>query len=453
MHSPARLSAFVVLFTACALQPRTSQIPPAESQIRSRIVPLVEYHQHVVGPTALAHLYPPQAPIPAAQLPPELDRLLREREKINGTGEVDTLFTDSAQILDISEGEDHWSRGREAAEIMAGAYGPKTRFVANAYALGDAAGWIAGTVPRDDSTVSMHFLFGLKRDSTRSWRIALEYATTKPPNEFHGPITSEKVIQVLNDAAIQRAVVLSVAYWIGDGNEKVSIEEEYTKVRAENDWMVQQVLAHPGRLVGFCGVNPLRDYAIREIERCAKLPGVKGMKLHFGNSRINVKNPAHVEKLRAFFRSANMSRMAIVAHLWTNDRTYGRDQSTIFLNQILPEAADVTVQIAHMAGAGRYAHDDAMAVFAEASAAKDRRMKNVYFDLATVVTETQSQKTLDLIASRIRQVGPDRILYGSDTPGPTRPPPIQGWATVKRRLSLTSDELATIASNVAPYLR
>jgi hypothetical protein len=42
------------------------------------------------------------------------------------------------------------------------------------------------------------------------------------------------------------------------------------------------------RLRGFCGVNPLRDYALDELARCAEQPGLRhvahGLKLHFGNS-------------------------------------------------------------------------------------------------------------------------------------------------------------------------
>jgi predicted TIM-barrel fold metal-dependent hydrolase len=196
----------------------------------------------------------------------------------------------------------------------------------------------------------------------------------------------------------------------------------------------------------------LKDYAIEELVRCSRLPHVKGMKLHFGNSGVDVKNPEHVEKLRRFFRAANEHRLAIAVHLWTLDKSYGPEHSRIFLEKILPEAPDVTVQIAHMAGAGRYEYDDVLAVFADAITAGDPRMKNVYFDLTTVVTDTQPREKLELIARRLRQIGLERILFGADTITPNRPPPLLAWAMV-RRLPLTDDELRIIANNVAPYLR
>lgn len=64
-------------------------------------------------------------------------------------------------------------------------------------------------------------------------------------------------------------------------------------MKAENDWTSQQVAQYPDRLRGFCGVNPIRVYALDEIARCARDPQLRaGLKLHFGNSDVNV-NDGH----------------------------------------------------------------------------------------------------------------------------------------------------------------
>jgi predicted TIM-barrel fold metal-dependent hydrolase len=440
-----------VLLLGCAhgsMAPTVASTAPARN--RSQIVPLVEHHQHIVGPMLLE---PPEPPLPTIKLPAELERVLRERERISGTTAPSELYTEDVQVLDVSRAEDHWVRGRAAAQRMASAYTPDTRFVPNEYWVDGSAGYIAGTVRTGDSTEDeMHFAFGLKKDSRGEWRIAVEYATNKPPLTFAEPITAEKLIGHLDDAGIQRAVVLSLAYWLGSPLREKPVENEYARVREANDWTVEQVARYPERLVAFCGVNPLKDYALEEVSRCSRLPQVRGMKLHFGNSGVDVKNPEHVEKLRRFFRAANDNRMALAVHLWTLDKSYGAEHSKLFLEQLLPEAPDVTIQIAHMAGGGRYAHDDALAVFADAITAGDPRMKNVYFDLTTVVTDAQPPETLALIARRLRQIGLQRILFGADTAVATRPPPILAWATARRRLPLTDDELRVIANNVAPYM-
>ncbi|HEX2781728.1 MAG TPA: amidohydrolase family protein [Gemmatimonadaceae bacterium] len=87
-----------------------------------------------------------------------------------------------------------------------------------------------------------------------------------------------------------------------------------------------------------------------------------------------------------------------------------------------------------------------------ASSAHDPRMKNVYFDLATVVNENLHTERVDLVARRLRQIGLERILFGSDTPVLDRPRPLQAWATSRRRIPLSDDELRVIASNAAPYM-
>jgi len=175
-------------------------------------------------------------------LPPELAAVLTERNRICGTREPTTVFTDDVQFLEVGGGEDHWARGKKGAQFLASLYTPDSRFVANA-----------------------------------SGR-------------------------------------------------------------------------HPERLVAFCSVNPMKGYAITE--RCAAIPGVRGMKLHFGNSGVDVTNPSHVEKVRAFFQAANEKRMALVVHLWTLDPAYGRRHSELFLREILPAAPDITVQIAHWPARG-----------------------------------------------------------------------------------------------------
>jgi len=99
-------------------------------------------------------------------------------------------------------------------------------------------------------------------------------------------IDASDLIALLDSAAIRRALVLSVAYQFGTPN-KPAIEDEYAQVKAENDWTSRQVARFPNRLRGFCSVNPLKDYAIEELARCAKDPQLHiGLKLHFGNSDV-----------------------------------------------------------------------------------------------------------------------------------------------------------------------
>ena len=269
-------------------------------------------------------------------------------------------------------------------------------------------------------------------------------------------IDARFLVAQLDAAGIQRAVVLSVAYSFSNPN-KPPVPNEYAHVMAENDWTSAQVAKYPDRLLGFCSVNPLRSYAVEEIARCAKDPNLRtGLKLHFGNSDVNVDNPEHLARVRRVFRAANQHRMAITVHMHANinrHRPYGAKEARLFLEQLLPEAPDVTVQIAHLAGGGGYDDptiDKALSVFVEAIERKDPRMKKVYFDACGIAIPGMWEDKADLVVKRIRQIGISRVLYGSDAATPDNLPKdaLERW----HRLPLTQDEFRTIENNVAPYL-
>jgi predicted TIM-barrel fold metal-dependent hydrolase len=272
------------------------------------------------------------------------------------------------------------------------------------------------------------------------------------------PPTARDVVTLLDSAGIRRALVLSVAYIYGSPAR--TIDDEYAKVRADNDWTAAQAAEYPERLRAFCGFNPLKEYALDELARCARDPRLRhGIKLHFGNSDVQLENPAHVEQLRRVFRAANEHRMAIVVHLRASiskKRPYGPVQARTFLEQLLPAAPDMPVQVAHLAGTGP-GYDDppadsVMAVLAEAVEKRDPRTRRVWFDVTSVVDPNISAANAALVVKRIRQVGADRILYGSDAAVGDNLRPRESWAAF-RRLPLTEREFETIASNVVPYLQ
>ena len=271
-------------------------------------------------------------------------------------------------------------------------------------------------------------------------------------------VNARHIVAELDKAGIRRAVLLSTAYLHGAPGR--AGDDTLVKVRAENDWTAAQATLHPERLVAFCGFNPLADYALAELERCARDPALRrGIKLHFANSDVQLDDPLHVATLQRVFAAANSNRMAIVVHLRASisrKRPYGAVQARAFLDAVMPFAADVPVQIAHLAGSGP-GYDDpaaqqAMAEFAAAIERGEPTTRRLHFDVASIVDAEISPATAAIVVGFIRGVGPRRVLYGSDAPAATNLRPRESWAAF-RRLPLTDDELATIAANVAPYLQ
>ena len=84
---------------------------------RGAIIPLIDHHQHIVGPKAVI----PWAPLsPPPVLPPDLSRVIQERNQIMGANYIGDLYTDTARILDFQEENQPWVQGREAIQRIAG---------------------------------------------------------------------------------------------------------------------------------------------------------------------------------------------------------------------------------------------------------------------------------------------------------------------------------------------
>jgi hypothetical protein len=64
-----------------------------------------------------------------------------------------------------------------------------------------------------------------------------------------------------------------------------------------------------------------------------------------------------------------------------------------------------------------------------------------------------SAEDAKLVAARLRQIGLERILYGSDMAIGSNPTAQQGWAAFRTLLPLADADFRAIADNVAPYMR
>lgn len=152
-----------------------------------------------------------------------------------------------------------------------------------------------------------------------------------------------------------------------------------------------------------------------EIARCTGDPRLRtGLKLRFGNSDVDVHDSAQLAQLQCVFRAADAHGMAIVLHAHANfnkGRPYGAAEAQLFLDKILQFAPNVTVQIAHLAGADGYdkGTDAASGAYAEAIAAHDPRTAHLYFDVSGITGIDQMEpERQERLVRRMRQIGFDR---------------------------------------------
>ncbi len=279
-------------------------------------------------------------------------------------------------------------------------------------------------------------------------------------NQMPPQIGAEDVIALLDSARVEQATLLSVGYFFG--NPDVDFPDEYAKVRAENDYAARQAARYPDRLVAFCSVNPLADYALDEVRRCAEEPHLNGLKLQLANSDVDLRDSSDVRRLAAVFAEANRQALPIVIHLWTRHPDYGRTDAEVFIDEVLPEAPDVPVQVAHLGGAGVF--DDATASALRAfEAALERtpdRVDRVIFDVSAVAlppaqaqgdsAQAEQRRALHARTARwIERLGAERVVYGSDYFARSLP----GYVETVRGLPLEEATLRRLFDNAAPYLR
>jgi predicted TIM-barrel fold metal-dependent hydrolase len=435
-----------VLLSSCA-HPQPQHEAAFGVAARTEIVPIVDAHQHMMSAAAMA-LTTPAAPPAAIELPNDLANLLRAREAFSGDNYAD-LFT--ADAIVFTEEQGRWRTGEERIVDAIVHFPTELRFVPHGYAADGSAGYIAGSLQTASGERTHDFVVGLAKGRDGRWRIASEMKQRILPPIYAPVVDADRVIEVLDDAGIRYGVVLSLGYWFGRPGRDLADPEAAT--REENDWTIAQTARYPDRLIPFCSVNPIDDYAIAELERCAAIPSVRGMKIHMRNSRVNLNNPDHLERMRQFFRAANRNNLAIVIHL--------SDPVGPLIEHLLPEAPDVVIQIAHMASGWENA-----SAFADAIEAGRPGTRNLYFDWTQALPieglwaygpsenisgSVTDEEKADVVAI-MRRLRLGHILYGNDMPLAWNPTPREWWRRTILTLPLTDDEIRDIADNVPPYI-
>lgn len=256
------------------------------------------------------------------------------------------------------------------------------------------------------------------------------------------------LVRELDAAGIERAVVLSVGYSFADERKGLADPDRLT--REQNDWTSAEVLKNASRLIGFCSANPLRPVALQELERCLGLPGMIGIKVHFGNGGVTLRDPTHLARVQELFALAQRLGAPVLVHMRARSgANYGAEDARIFLEHVVTKAPDIEIIVAHLgaSGPGYGAQaDEVMTIFGAAGERNDPRMRNLYFDVATNVTDEMAAAEAETVAKRIRQVGVKRLLYGSDL-SPPGGSIKRGWEIFRAKVPLTAAEFQQIAGN------
>jgi uncharacterized protein len=167
------------------------------------------------------------------------------------------------------------------------------------------------------------------------------------------------------------------------------------QVRSINDGTAETVRRYPDAFIPFCFVNPENQpsFSTAEIERRVRGEGFRGIKLLVS---LNARDP----RLDPVMEAARKLGVPLLHHSWHN--ALGRTE-----NESTPaDIADL---------AGRF--PDVRIVMAHLGGARVRGVLEIAPHPNVLVDTSGSQPMGELLEYAVRNLGADRIVYGSDAPG------------------------------------
>jgi predicted TIM-barrel fold metal-dependent hydrolase len=269
------------------------------------------------------------------------------------------------------------------------------------------------------------------------------------PDAQHAVLGAADAVAALDDAHVGNGVVLSMAYLFGSSYLSAQHYDVARMTRAENEYVADQVERTHGRLIGFFSVDPLSRSAADEVRYWSTGRRMRGLKMHFTSSAVNLKDPAQVEQIAKIVGLAGDLKLPMVIHL-RSALDFGSEDTETFIREILPRARGSTVQIAHASGwsgTDRVMFDD-LETFAVHIARHDPATRHVLFDLSGVVTTATTEAQAAALAVLMRRIGLDRFLMGSDYDFST---PRATDDLARSKLPLSQQEWQAVARNCAPW--
>lgn len=213
-------------------------------------------------------------------------------------------------------------------------------------------------------------------------------------------IDAETIVQLINDAKIERAVLISGAYFFQD----------HERARHENEFTSQQVRAYPERFIGLCSVSPLQPWALDELEYCLTSLELQGLKLHLVAENMDLTNPEHLGVIAGLFAKAAELKPDLPVLI---DFNWPDDAQTFSLIQLAFANPSVNIVMAHGLGhhyselASIHLYRELLGGFGE----------NLYIDIsATLFLYPPGSPPFENYIWHLRRFGTDRIMLGSDYP-------------------------------------
>jgi uncharacterized protein len=296
-----------------------------------------------------------------------------------------------------------------------------------------------------------HHVHVLGPEIIRDWK-ALGVNFSKPESLY----SSVATLLARNGGSLRRVTLVPMSHLYANPEFvaalKLDGDEVHRRVRRENRWVAQDAARHPGRADAFCSVPALAGWALDELAWCHDSLRSAGIKLHVASSQVDLREPAHLERLAAIASFAAARRLPLLLHVDPQRRGHDSTHIRAFAERVLGPYPELTVGIAHLGGSGGYGPWTRTVYRTLRGWLRDVEQRGprrpVYFELSAVALEQESEgvpaMTSDeaaLLREDLRRDAFDRVIFGSDYPVFD---PVQGARALVTLLGLTSAEVAAL---------
>ena len=193
----------------------------------------------------------------------------------------------------------------------------------------------------------------------------------------------ERLIKSLEKSKIDKAVVLPIAPFIS------------------NKFVAKVCNDYPDKLVGFASVNPKDNDAVKKLEQDVITYDLKGLKVHPKLQEFQLLD----QNTLSVIKKAAELKIPVLIDAWIRPKDIGYQDLISSIGQVANKIPSAKIILAHLGG---FNYNKIPQI------ARDN--DNIYFDLSFVLTYFDRKILYNHIVPFIKNIGADRLIYGSDYP-------------------------------------
>jgi len=214
--------------------------------------------------------------------------------------------------------------------------------------------------------------------------------------------TGELLIADMDEAGVDVSVIFPVDYALG-ASEPCSGDSECVPIAEQNRIFSEIAKRHKKRLVHFVAVDPRRRDAVAQLERGVTEQGARGLKLH-PTAGFYPDDPA----CYPLYRKAQELGAIVLFHTGTQPGPMKAKYSRpVFVDSVAADFPDLKIIMAHV---GHCWWEEALALAGS--------KWNLYVDFSgwQRAFPAHADKFYRMLRSALDEIGPWRVMYGTDNP-------------------------------------